>query len=264
MKNSSRRGAFSVLILAAGLFCLADAAAQNAHVKKGGSIVVPPKQFKAAAPSADSSSGKVIFEKDSCLTCHSITGKGGCLAPPLDGIGAYRSREFIVSRIAQGPDAARKFQETYGAELMPHLRVKAADAAKIAAYLLTLPEPKEGVRISTHPVGKPAATTKPAAKTDKVNLAKASVDKGKLLFNVKGCTSCHSINNIGGHFAPALDDVAKTRSAQYVTERINRAEFLTQTDEYSGRGSMMPPLNLNPEEIKSITAFLMSLPGKSK
>lgn len=147
---------------------------------------------------------------------------------------------------------------------MPHLRVKAADAAKIAAYLLTLPEPKEGVRISTHPVGKPAAATKPAAKTDKVNLAKASVDKGKLLFNVKGCTSCHSINNIGGHFAPALDDVAKTRSAQYVTERINRAEFLTQTDEYSGRGSMMPPLNLNPEEIKSITAFLMSLPGKSK
>lgn len=268
MGKSTYRAAGSFLILALAFSFLQNGNAQHTN-KQEKSIVVQSKQYKAAGSSPDSVSGKVIFDKNNCATCHSIGSKGGCLAPPLDGIGAYRSKEFIIARISDGPDAARKFQAQYGAELMPHLRVKSSDASKIVAYLMTLPAPKEGVRINTHPVIKAKGTAQPAVSTKDKDARssadkKASIDKGRVLFSVKGCTSCHSINDIGGHFAPALDNIGRTRSEQYVSERINRAEFFTQTDEYSGRGSMMPPLNLSAAEIKSITDFLMSLPGKSK
>jgi mono/diheme cytochrome c family protein len=82
--------------------------------------------------------GKKIFTARNCAICHSVNEVGGCLAPPLDGIGKRRGKEFIQSRITNTPEAIAKFAKLYRAtELMPHLRLPPKQANDVVAYLMT-------------------------------------------------------------------------------------------------------------------------------
>jgi mono/diheme cytochrome c family protein len=229
---------------------------------KQGSVVYP-HEYKPAPVSSASRAGEKLVEKHNCLMCHSIANKGGCLSPPFDGIGAYRTRQFILARISRGAVAEAEFQKLYGgkAELMPHLRVPTEEAKLVAQYLLTLPAPPGGFYIGSHEatIHGNLKSTEEKKNTDQIDEKKISV--GRKLFYERGCTACHSIGNIGGHFAPHLDAIGKRRSRSYIEQRITNAELLSQNsgDEYAGRGAVMPPSGLSSDEISSITDFLSSL-----
>lgn len=49
---------------------------------------------------------------------------------------------------------------------------------------------------------------------------KASKDQGKKLFAAMNCTSCHSINDVGGCMGPPLRGVSKRRSDAYLRLRL--------------------------------------------
>jgi|SRR5277367_1221645 len=224
-------------------------------------VVIAPAKYIPQAENNQSLKGKAEFERRNCAGCHSIGGSGGCLAPPLDGIGARRSKGFILARITNEPGAVKEFEKLYPhAELLTHPRLSAQSAKLIASYLMTLPEPQGGFTVNKH-------TTKTDAyqeshKQHPLISTSETIAKGKTLFYERGCISCHALGQIGGHFAPRLDGISKRRDRTYIEDRISTTEFLTQKvpDEYQERGTVMPPTNLSEEQIQQVATFLLSLP----
>jgi cytochrome c2 len=222
---------------------------------------VPAAAYSPQPQSASTLEGKAVLEEHNCLACHSIQSNGGCLAPPFDGIGTRRSSEFITTRITGTAAAVKKFEHLYPyGELFSHPLMTQPQAALVTSYLLTLPEPKNGYEVNSHEV-KQASTN--SAKTFLPANAQTTADDieaGKLLFKTHGCMSCHSIGNLGGHFAPNLDGIANRREAQFISNRIDSTEFLVDNDSDEKPGTTMPPTNLTAAQIEQVTTFLLSLP----
>ena len=222
--------------------------------------VVKPTGYTPAAVSEASKAGQQIFQKNSCVQCHSNGSKGGCLGPLLAGVGGRRGQKFITDRITAGEAEAREFEKLYGPyELMPHPRLPRQQAKLVVSYLMTLPEPSGGFVMKGHAPAPAKNKVTSSVSTDK--LSTASIQAGKKLFYSKGCMSCHSIGKVGGQFAVALDNVGATKGRNYISERMTGAELLSlgTNDEYGERGTSMPPSNVTPAQIKSITDYLMSL-----
>lgn len=200
-----------------------------------------------------------MYARESCSTCHSINGSGGCIAPPLDAIGARRTSRFILSRITDTPEAIRSFEELYRMpELMPHLRVSEPTAKALTSYLMTLPAPTIGFKVGVHKVSSNNSIDTQQSSA----VSPGEIEHGKRLFYERGCIACHSIGDIGGTFAPRLDGIKEHRDKKFVSTRISDAEFFVQKypDEYGERGTLMTPSDLNEKDIRGITEYLMSLP----
>jgi mono/diheme cytochrome c family protein len=230
-------------------------AAKGTDTKESASAYTP------APESAQSQKGKQLFSQHGCVLCHSIGGKGGCLGPPLSGVGGRRSKEFITARITLDQKEIEKFAKLYKAqELMPHPRLPRELSSAVVAYLMTLPQPAGGFKVGGHNAPASESQEPPAAKTE--SISQTSIIKGKKLFYDRGCTSCHSIHGAGGQFAPALDGVAQRLGRQKILTQISKAELLTlgTSGEYVERGTVMPPSNLSKADIANVTNFLLSLP----
>lgn len=245
-----------VLVIVSANSCLAaHAEKQGAH----GKIIKSPA-FKPHAKTKLSEHGKSLFSKYQCSTCHTIGDQGGCLAPPLDGIGARRTAKFMNERIVIGEE--EHFADLYGkSELMPHLRISKNDANAVVEYLLTLPAPKVGFQVIGHGDTKHGAspTSKNTANTSSASAD--SVKRGRQLLTSKGCLACHSLGNLGGAFARKFDGIASRLSRVEITQQMKNADLLTLNEdgEYGARGTVMPPMNLSDKEVSDLADFLVTL-----
>lgn len=257
-----RKCSFGLLFLYVLIFPLYSQAQEIEKQKVKHGFIIKSGNYKPAPPSGESRLGKALVKKNNCLMCHSIGGEGGCLSPPFDGIGAHRSREFILSRITASAAAEKEFAKLYGQpELMPHLRIPPKEASLVSQYLLTLPAPKDGFFVAAHHVNLNPQQSVLVDQGAQHESNLQTIADGKKLVYKNGCTACHSIYGIGGHFAPPFDNLSKHRTEDYVRQRITNVEFFTQNnpDEYDSRGTVMPPSNLTVQEIDKICQFLMSL-----
>ncbi|MCA9813748.1 MAG: cytochrome c [Cyanobacteriota/Melainabacteria group bacterium] len=229
-------------------------------------------KFTADKPSKLSAAGKKLILANQCNMCHLIEGKGGCLAPPFDGIGARRSRSFLLSRITDEDAEEKKFIDNYGSgELFPHVRVPRSQSTKIVAFLYTLPEQKQAFKMVGHSGSekiKPKEKQelkKMLAKSDEkpVKSKKLTPDeeRGKRLVSEKGCQACHSIGKVGGDFGPPLDGIGSRKEVLDIAQSILNAELvpLTETREYGKKPVRMPSSELSLEDIRSISRFLKTL-----
>ena len=229
-------------------------------------------KFTADKPSKLSAAGKKLILANQCNMCHLIEGKGGCLAPPFDGIGARRSRSFLLSRITDEDAEEKKFIDNYGSgELFPHVRVPRSQSTKIVAFLYTLPEQKQAFKVVGHNGSekmkpeKKQELKKLLAKSDEkpVKSKKLTPDeeRGKRLVSEKGCQACHSIGKVGGDFGPPLDGIGSRKEVLDIAQSILNAELvpLTETREYGKKPVRMPSSELSLEDIRSISRFLKTL-----
>ncbi len=239
-----------------------------AQGKQSSSILIPAKKYTPQKATISSKKGKSLFEQRKCSACHSIQTKGGCLAPPFDGVGSRRSREFIMSRFTAGDAQENKFARLYGKpELMPHLRIPAKESTLITDYLLTLSEPANGFEVSPH---KSVAALDKSESNESTKRSQAtaklaqSIGRGKELFSKSGCAACHSVGSLGGQFAPKLDNIGSKLSKEAIINQMTSADLLTllAPSEYHERGTVMPPMNLSAAEKEDIANFLKSLDGK--
>lgn len=99
----------------------------------GGLAFVPEKK------TASSTKGSILFKEKGCFACHSVDGFGGSQGPELQGVGARRSRSFIINRIASGAVILPEPTEKSGQVAMPRLRLSEGEVKSIADWLLTLP-----------------------------------------------------------------------------------------------------------------------------
>lgn len=77
---------------------------------------------------------------------------------------------------------------------------------------------------------------------------------GRRLYNDLHCSYCHSIQGRGGMAAPDLSTVGSRRDKDWLVRHFQDPQMVTP-------GSIMPKLNLLPEEIEGLTAFLSTLGG---
>lgn len=75
--------------------------------------------------------GRTVFERERCVTCHSINGKGGVIAPDLAGVGERHSAQWIL-------DHFKDPQSISPGTLMPRFNVPDEDFEALTEYLLTL------------------------------------------------------------------------------------------------------------------------------
>src|SRR6266498_3059983 len=179
--------------------------------------VIEPTGYKPEAATPESEKGQELYAKFNCAGCHTISGSGGLVGPPLDGVGGRRDKGFLTAHLTDPAEHARKFPELHGNQpnRMPHPHASSEEVKELVAYLRTLPEPAAGFRVSPHAHsdahGGAMAVVDyvPAAPTD-------SSRAGQKLYFDMGCAACHTINKVGGQFGPMLDGIGARRSRQFI------------------------------------------------
>jgi len=79
--------------------------------------------------------GRQLFEKNKCLLCHKLDGKGGTLSVPLDGV-ADRLDAEAIDRVLLDPETALK--DSKAKVKMPRFPLTDDEIAALVAYLRTL------------------------------------------------------------------------------------------------------------------------------
>ena len=100
----------------------------------------PAAGFVPADETDSARAGRRLYFDLGCAACHTIQGKGGQFGPPLDGIGARRSRRFVAGHIANPPLHSQKFPGQHAGEpMMPPTEATPDEVEQIADFLMTLP-----------------------------------------------------------------------------------------------------------------------------
>jgi hypothetical protein len=92
--------------------------------------------------------GRELYASATCGGCHSIAGAGSHAGPALDGVGARRSRDWLIGHITN-PQAhidAKPQEHEIKSSMMPPTELSSDEISQIVDYLLTLPATEKGER----------------------------------------------------------------------------------------------------------------------
>ena len=95
--------------------------------------------YKPEPTSSSSKEGLALFKSKSCIACHSVGSIGGHLGPDLAGVGARRSRAYIIDRISKGAVLLPQPGQASGRQLMPPSKLSDREKGNLTNWLLTLP-----------------------------------------------------------------------------------------------------------------------------
>ncbi len=191
-------------------------------------LVVPKKE---AAFHPAGSFGEV-YERYRCYTCHKFNGYGGDLAPDLTYEGSRAQRQWIVDFL-KNPQTLRPILILR----MPQFNMSDKDATILADYLAIAMQ---------HPDAN-------SASVDSKDFTPARVALGKQLYEVKyQCQSCHTIGATGGYVGPNLNNAGNWLTPAWIEAWLRNPLALVPD-------TIEPRRQFTEEEIKSLTAYLMTL-----
>jgi mono/diheme cytochrome c family protein len=173
-----------------------------------------------------------------CLSCHSINGNGGDMAPDLTREGSAVQRawleEFLKNPNTLRPALIRR---------MPKFNLSQGEIKTLSDYILSA---YQGAGIDSHTIDQRALTSTAAA-------------TGKQLFYSKyGCNSCHIVDykTDKGYVGPALTGVGNRLTAAWTYTWLKDPNALRP-------GTLMPNFNMKDDDARNLTAFLMTLKAKT-
>ena len=180
---------------------------------------------QAAAQNADVAKGKELYVKLRCSICHSIEGKGGRVAGPLDSVGKKYTPDKMFAFL-RAPSSVNP------ASAMPPTRGTPDEIRAVAAYMLSLG-------------GQPAVVD-----------PEPSIALGQQVFASRDCFYCHKIGPRGGRLSAALDTLpAERRRRDRVVETLKHPAG-------SAMGFVMPQIPMKEYEVQSLAFYIESLqPG---
>ncbi len=179
--------------------------------------------------------GKVIWEKNNCMGCHTILGEGAYYAPELtkvyDRRGAEWIRIFLKDPEAMYPGERKMVKYNFTEQEISH----------IIAFFKWIGE----LDLKGFP---PKADFKQETKT--VSVETAAIIPPEKFKQI--CTACHAVGGIGGNVGPALDAVGKKFDLAYLENWLRDPQKIKP-------GTAMPKLPLNESEIKDLASYLAQL-----
>ncbi len=201
--------------------------------------------------------GPQFVDKHGCQHCHIIGGTGSVVAPPLDGIGKYRTKAYIVEKLTSPKVPQEQTSYPVPAEMMSHIKVSPVEAQFIAEYLTSLSD--KNFRAEGHGTV-PSNPRAPSGSHFAPEPASPSSNRGMKFYWEMGCIACHAIGPTGGRIGPNLAGVGARRARNYITERVGKGALLLPKPNQASGSYAMPPAKLNPQQIEDLTNWLMTLP----
>jgi mono/diheme cytochrome c family protein len=179
----------------------------------------------------DGEAGQLI-QRYRCYTCHAFNGYGGMLAPDLSYEGSRSKREWLVQFLRNPPTLRPTLTVR-----MPRFNMPEHDANMLADYLAAnLRKPE----------------INPSA-VDEGSFTPQMAEHGKQLFESKyQCQSCHTIGSSGGYVGPSLNNAGNWMTAAWIEAWLRNPQSLAP-------GAIEPRHAFNNEEIRDLTAYLMTL-----
>jgi nitric oxide reductase subunit C len=191
-------------------------------------LVVPKKEASYQAVGAFAE----VYERYKCYACHRFNGYGGTLAPDLSFEGSRAQKKWIADFL-MNPQTIRPTLILR----MPQFNMSDKEAATAAEYLSL-------------------AVQKPDVNPESVDARQftpAMVSMGKQLYEVKyQCQACHTIGGTGGYVGPNLNNAGNWLTPAWIGAWLRNPQAL-QPD------SIEPRRNFTDEEIRALTAYLMTL-----
>ncbi|HSC29269.1 MAG TPA: c-type cytochrome [Vicinamibacterales bacterium] len=183
--------------------------------------------------------GSAAFERNDCLACHSLDGRGGTLRP--GGGGGM-----------EGPSLSRAAITGYRPDWYDH-HLAERDRAAAGPW-----------RDSFAPI--PAHERDALTALLESRVGAPSLIEGKALFHSLGCRGCHKVGGVGGDDGPDLTIFGQRDPGQLDFTHVPGERTVSNWIAEHFRapavivpGSQMPTLGLTEPEITSLTAYLLSL-----
>ena len=129
--------------------------------------------------------GQRLYTSLRCQSCHSISGKGGLIAPPLDTVGSQKSREWLV-------DHFKDPQKLSPGSVMPNFGLLDNEIDNLVVYMSSLGG---------------GAFSPQAPELFKEN-----------------CASCHKLGDVGDDVGPDLSSVGQYRESGWLHNYIENPE----------------------------------------
>jgi len=179
--------------------------------------------------------GQLIADLN-CFSCHMINGRGGDMAPDLTLEGSSVQRDWLV-RFFRNPNTLRPAL----IRRMPKFNLTDAEITTLTDYIMTVYQSPKIDRDSMPLSGYPPA----------------QVETGKQLFYSKyGCQACHIVDTKQdkGYIGPTLTHVGSRLTAAWIYGWMKDPQTLRP-------GTQEPKRNMNDDDARALTAFLMSQKG---
>jgi mono/diheme cytochrome c family protein len=175
-----------------------------------------------------------ILKKYECLSCHTINGAGGTLAPDLSIVGSQLRPKWVAGYF-RVPYSLRPILT----ERMPLLGMSEEEIRTVASYFqIALLD--DSVPSEVFQQGRPPAQ---------------EVEQGKQLYYDRfACQACHQAGLAGGYVGPPLDGVGERLFSGYIYAYLRNPQKIKPA-------VPEPNYNLSDTEARLLTAFLVSLPA---
>jgi len=180
----------------------------------------------------EAEAGRRLFERESCVACHSVGGGEANIGPDLADLSRFASPLAVAQQIwNHGPSMFESMRQRN----VPPPLFDQGDLADLSAYIRQRagPQPREPM-LSTP--GNP--------------------NRGRELFGSKGCSSCHGASARGGRGGPDLMEFDLRRPAEAIASTMWN-HGLAMSDAMAERGLGWP--QFDGSELADVAAFLYFL-----
>ena len=196
------------------------------HEIEGISELLPVKRQKSVAET--NNEFEKLLNDVRCMTCHNIQGHGGPFAPELTHEGSKLKGDWIKGFI-ETPDIIRPLLKQ-----MPKFNLTSEEAQTGADFV-------EEYFVSDEIDLDSFANVEPTNN---------EINKGKELYDAKGCKTCHTISE-GGIVGPNLKRVGDRMENGFIF-------FHLKDPHHETPDAVEPDYNLSDEEATALTHYLMS------
>jgi len=193
----------------------------------------PPSNYQPAGKA-----GQLMTDL-ACFSCHAINGRGGDMAPDLTWEGSSVQRPWLLAFL-KNPGTLRPAL----IRRMPRFNLSDAEITELTDYIMTVYQTPAFDRNSMPASGYPSA----------------QVEQGRQLFYSKyACQSCHIIDTKAdkGYIGPTLTQVGSRLNAAWIFHWLKDPQAMRP-------GTIEPNRNMNDEDARALTAFLMTLKSTGK
>lgn len=194
------------------------------------SIQKVPEQTRASELSESAIRGKVLWEDNNCMGCHTLFGEGAYYAPELTKVYDRRGPAFIDAMLID-PES-----------MYPGRR-------KMQKYDFTEQERKDLIAFLKWCGNVDLNGFPPEPELGGANTVVE--DKQPQTFK-QLCAACHTVQGSGGKVGPALDGIGARLDADYLEKWLRNPQAVKP-------GTTMPKLPLTDVQIKDLVTYLGTL-----
>lgn len=188
------------------------------------------------------SKGRELFKSKGCYGCHRIDGiSKGSLGIHLTTVGAKRTTDFMIEKIKK----PRVWPTPES--VMPVMPFKPDELTALVVFLKS--QKGEYLNLSNVEYYVNKKNWNLPQKEQEYPVTEAS---GKNIFENKSCTTCHTINAVGGLVGPDLSVVGLRRSREWHIQHLTNPRSLVID-------SIMPGFTYSQSELEALTMYLVSL-----